>query len=439
MMRRLLSVLLPALFLMPGTGVNGADEFEQAPINYSASKPNNSVSRLQEQIDEKSVSLTYDPQFGYLKSLMEALQIPVDSQMLVFSKTSLQIGRISPRTPRALYFNDDVYVGYAHGGDLIELSVVDPALGTVFYSLKQDDSEPPHLLRQVDRCLTCHATTRTDHVPGHLARSLFVDARGYPIFSAGSKNVDHRTPLNERWGGWYVTGTHGEQTHLGNMISKDRESAEPPDNSKGHNLLSLEGRFNFQRYLTPHSDIVSLMVFEHQLHVHNWLTKANFAARQALHYRETMAAALGKSTDTIEQSVKRRIRSAGDDLVEALLFVGESPITHPIRGTSGFAERFSALGPHDKQGRSLKQLDLERRLFQHPISYCIYSPAFDALPKELLEYVWERLHAVLTEKDTSPEFAHLSTEDRKVILEILLDTKEGLPESWRTTSSTPAP
>ncbi|HWL10711.1 MAG TPA: hypothetical protein VNQ76_20050 [Planctomicrobium sp.] len=431
MTKRILTILATAFLLMSGGTASAADEFEQAPIRYSATEPENVISELQELLDEKKVELTYDPQFGYLKSLLEKLKVPVDTQMLVFSKTSLQIGRISPRTPRALYFNDDIYIGYAHGGDLIEISAVDPVLGTVFYTLKQDEIDPPHFIRQVDRCLTCHATTRTEYVPGHIARSLHVDRRGFPIFSAGSKNVDHRTPIEERWGGWYVTGTHGKHAHLGNLISNDRDSIDSIDNSEGQNVTSLEGRFNLDRYLTPHSDIVSLMVFEHQLMVHNQITKSGFGARQALHYRETMTAALGKETDTLKESVERRIRQASDNLVKALLFVNEAPINHPIQGTSGFAERFTKSGISDKQGRSLKQLDLQQRLFRYPMSYVIYSPAFDALPEDLLENVWSRLHAVLTGADNSEEFAHLSPEDRQAILEILLETKPNLPDSWR--------
>jgi len=430
-MRLILRVWL-LLIVFPAMPVSAIDEFEQDPIQYSSRTPENPVSRFQSQLEDGTVTLTYDPEFGFLKSLLDQLHVPLDSQMLVFSKTSLQIGRISPRTPRALYFNDDIYVGYAQGGDLIELSVVDPQLGTVFYTLEQNAEEPPLLMRQGDRCLTCHASTRTENVPGHLARSLHVDRRGHPIFSAGSKNVDHRTPLADRWGGWYVTGTHGEQTHLGNLIAGTRAAAEPVDNSAGHNVTSLEERFQLERYLTPHSDLVALMVFEHQLYVHNRLTKSAFNSRSALHYRTTMTAALGKSSDSIEQSVQRRIQNAAEELIDAILLVDEAPLTQPVQGTSGFSKRFSEEGPRDSQGRSLKQLDLQKRLFRYPCSYVIYSDAFDALPPELLSVFWDRLHVILSGNSESPKYEHLTAEDRAAILQILLETKSHLPESWRS-------
>ncbi len=429
--------LLGVVSLWVTQSVRASDEFEQAPIHYSASTPDNPVSRFHEELKAGKATLKYEEDFGYLRSLLEHLQVPVDSQLLVFSKTSLQIGRISPKAPRSIFFNDDVYVGYAHGGDMIEISVADPGLGAVFYTLDQSAEEPPVLLRQMDRCLTCHATTRTEHVPGHLARSLHVDSRGHPIFSAGNQNVDHRTPIAQRWGGWYVTGTHGKQTHLGNFIAKERSAVEPVDNSAGQNVIELGTRFPSARALTPHSDIVALMVFEHQLFVQNRLTKANFAARQALHYQSTMSAALGKSPDSLLESVDRRLNQAARELVEALLFSEEATLSEPISGTSGFANRFTAQGPHDNHGRSLKQLDLQTRLFKYPCSYEIYSSQFDALPPELLRRVWEKMHAVLTGADDSEDYAHLIPADRQAILEILLATKENLPDNWRSKAELP--
>src|SRR5262245_14665028 len=104
----------------------GGQEFEQEPIQYSLSQPDNRVSRLIERIGAGGVTLAHEPRFGYLRALLSELNVPVSSQMLVFSKTSLQRHRISPRTPRALYFSDDVYVGFCQQGDVLEISAVDP-------------------------------------------------------------------------------------------------------------------------------------------------------------------------------------------------------------------------------------------------------------------------------------------------------------------------
>lgn len=410
-----------------------ADEFERAPIEYSLSAPANRISRLQARLDRGEVKLPHEEVHGYLPAVLDALGVPIESQMLVFSKTSFQQRRISPRTPRAIYFSEDVYVGYCDAGDVLEVSAADPQLGTVFYTLDQQVTDKPRFQRQVDNCLICHNSSRTEGIPGHLVRSLFVDSSGQPIFSAGGRMVDHTTPLAERWGGWYVTGKHGSQPHLGNLVIRGKDVPRAVDNSQGQNVIELQDRTDIERYLSPHSDIVALMVLEHQTFTHNRLTKANFAARQALHYEATMNRALGNPAGTRLDSTRRRIESAGDELVDALLMVGEAKLTAPISGTSGYAETFARSGLRDAQGRSLRDLDLAGRLLKYPCSYLIYSPSFDGLPNEMRDYVWQRLWQVLSLEDHAERFAHLSHADRQAIVEILRDTKPALPEYWRTT------
>jgi hypothetical protein len=397
-----------------------ADEYEQEPIRYSESEPSNCVSELQQQLLSGTTSLKFDDHFGYLPNLLEVLRVPVSSQVLVYSKTSLQLSRISPKTPRAIYFNDDVYIGYCQSGDVLEISAVDPVLGTVFYTLDQHSAEKPQFIRQTDNCLLCHSSSRTDGVPGHLARSLLVDSRGVPIYSAGSRTVDQTTPIAERWGGWYVTGTHGEQRHMGNLIGRDPRARSMPENPDGLNLVDLTDRFDVSSYLSPHSDLVALMVLEHQLLVHNRITKASYATRQALHYQQVLNKELGEPVDHRLESVTRRIQSAGDDLLAAMLFVGEAPLTGPMKGTSGFTEEFAAVGQRDSAGRSLRDFDLTRRIFRHPCSYLVESAAFRALPPEMRDYLGTRLGAILAGEDTSGKFAHLSADDRAAIRDVLM-------------------
>jgi hypothetical protein len=416
--------------LLPGS-LLADDEFERAPILYSESTPHNRVSDVQAQIDRDELHLEYSPEFGYLPSLLKALQVPVESQSLVFSKTSLQMRRISPRTPRAIYFSDDVYVGFCQSGEVLEISAVDPKLGAVFYSLDQRQMDRPQIVRRTDNCLVCHSSSRVEGVPGHVIRSLYVDNSGQPLLSGGSRTVDHTTPIDQRWGGWYVTGTHGTQKHLGNLTVKGRDFVEPVDNSEGHNLVDLEFRINPDRYLTAHSDIVALMVLEHQAFVHNRLTRANFDTRQALAYEATINDAMDKPAGSELESTTRRIKSTGDRLVQALLFTDEAPLTAPIKGTSGYAEQFASSGPRDKQGRSLRDLDMTTRMFKYPCSYLIYSKSFDGLPSQSRDYVLQRLWDVLSGNDTSKEFSHLSPTDRRTILEILCETKNGLPDYWK--------
>jgi hypothetical protein len=416
-------------FAVMATTSFAVDENERPPIEYSRSTPDNCVSKLQSRLERDDQQLEYSDQLGYLPALLKALDVPVESQLLVFSKTSLQRHRISPRTPRAIYFNDDVYVGYCRSGDMLEVSAVDPRLGAVFYTLDQSKVAPPHFLRQTENCLICHSSSRTEGVPGHVVRSLFVDSGGQPILSAGSYSVDHSTPLEQRWGGWYVTGTHGLQKHMGNLIIRGQDVHQPVDNAQGQNVTQLADRLAVEKYLTPHSDLIALMVLEHQALVHNRLTKANFAARQALRYESDVNRALGDPEDQRLESTTHRIQSAGNDLVEVLLLVDEARLTAPIHGTSDYASKFSQLGPRDGRGRSLRDLDLQRRLFKYPCSYLIYSPAFDGLPREMRDYVWQRLWDVLSNPNDA-KFTHLSPEDRRAIVEILRDTKPNLPQYW---------
>jgi hypothetical protein len=408
-----------------------ADEFERPPIEYSSSTPDNLVSRLQASLQRGERTLEYGEKQGYLPALLQALEVPISSQMLVFSKTSLQLRCIAPRTPRAIYFNDDVYIGFCRSGDVLEVSAVDPQLGAVFYTVDQKKPDGARITRHTENCLVCHSSSRSEGVPGHVVRSLFAGTSGDPILSAGSYTVDHTTPLEHRWGGWYVTGTHGDQRHLGNLVVAGDDVDPPVENTAGQNVTALDERLTVGAYLSPHSDIVALMVLEHQTLVHNRLTKANFEARSSLYYQTEMNRAFGESQATRSESVTRRIQSAGDDLVDALLLVDEAKLSAEIRGTSGFAEEFSQRGPRDAKGRSLRDLDLKTRLFRYPCSYLIYSRSFDALPDEMRNYVWQRLWDVLSGKSVDAKFRHLSADDRAAIIEILRETKSGLPESWK--------
>lgn len=425
----LLSLIWPLAGLGRPAIANDA-EYEHEAIGYSTATPHNAVSRLQERIAQGDAKLNYDNETGWLRSLLEELDVDASSQMLVYSKTSLQRSRIAPRTPRAIYFSDDVYVGYCQNGGVIEISAVDPDLGAVFYAVDQEDRSAAALVRQSDNCLICHASSaHTGGVPGHVVRSVFTDAGGLPVLAAGSFRTDQTSPLEERWGGWYVTGTHGDQKHLGNLIVRDKTRPEQylPENQ---NVTDLADRLDVEPYLTPHSDIVALMVFEHQTGTHNKILQANFAAKRALWDEKVLDDAFGEGADVLRDSTKRRIDNAAESLVEFLLLSEEAPLTGTIAGTSGFAGKFSAEGVRDSKGRSLRDLDLKTRLFQYPCSYLIYSEAFDGLPDEVKTVVYQRLHAILTGKDTSEAFAHLTAADRKTILEILLETKDGLPEYW---------
>jgi hypothetical protein len=426
--RALFLVLGPLLWV---TDRAAATDLEQAPIFYTKTPANNVVARLQERLESGKAPLAYHARFGYLPALLDELKVPRSSQMLVFSKASMQRHRISPSTPRALYFSDNAYVGYCKHGTVLEISAVDPQLGTVFYTLEQKPAARPRLQRQDYSCLVCHGSSQNQGFPGHLVRSVYADSQGLPILSMGSFRIDHSSPLKERWGGWYVSGTHGKQAHLGNLIVKQQREPEEIDNTVNLNVTDLSRWLRPAEYLTPHSDIVALMVLEHQAEMHNRITRANLLTRVALYEEADLNRIMGRPKEYRSELTQRRIKSACEPVVKYLLFSGEARLTSRIQGTSVFAREFVRHGPHDSRDRSLRDLDLETRLFKYPCSYLIYSEAFEALPEAARDYVLDRLWEVLNPGPSGCEFDHLSADDCRAIREILIATMSNLPQAWQ--------
>jgi hypothetical protein len=407
-------------------------DFEREPIQYSTAPHHDPVALLQERIDRGQAKLEFDARRGFLVAVLRELSITEKSQVLVFSKTSFQRSLISPKRPRALYFNDDTYIGWVQYGEVIEVSSVAPHVGPVFYALDQKPGTRPAFARQTDECLQCHASSMTDGLPGHLVRSVFPGISGSPVLSAGSYRTTFQSPLAERWGGWYVTGTHGDQRHMGNTLLRGTQTRDEFDRESGANLTDLRPLLDVGPYLTPHSDLVALMVLEHQVPAHNLFTLTGYRAVLAVEEQRALNAISGKPPEAPVEGIQRRIGYLAEDLLKCLLMSGETTLTSPIRGTSGFAEYFASLGPRDKQGRSLREFDLTCRLFKYPCSYLVYSQSFAGLPAPVRDRFYRRLWEVLTGHDQSPAFAHLSQVDRRAIHEILSDTKSDLPEYWNS-------
>jgi hypothetical protein len=384
----LLLIVTSAVALADLTGVfTGA--LDHPAIEYSTRPVADPVAVLNRKL-EAGKKLDYEPGHGYLRAVLDALAISVESQITVFAKSSFQQHLISPSNARAIYFNDQVAVGWVRGGPFLEIASVDPRQGTIFYALNQFSNAKPRLTRR-DDCLTCHESYDTLGVPGMLLRSVYPASNGYVIRELGSYNSDHRVPFAHRWGGWFVTGKTDALPHLGNAAFKAENEAE-----------TLEG--NFQGYLSPGSDIVALMVFDHQMHMINLLTRIGWETRFALH----------EKTLTPE-----KLAGMAKEIVDYMLFLEEARLNSPVQGTLGFEEKFAAQGPFDKKGRSLRQFDLNRRMMRYPCSYMIYSPAFDALPEEARAAIYQRMWQVLSERT--------SAEDRRAIVDILRDTKKDLP------------
>lgn len=422
---------LAAVLMFCRLGLSQAD-YNQPPVNYANAAVSDPVARLQKKLLAGKVTLEKHGELGYLPSLLKALDIPVSSQTLVFTKTSLQRAMISPKHPRALYFDDETYIGYVQDGDVLEIATTDPNIGTVFYSLDQHDKKP-RIVREIDNCVQCHAGSATREVPGLMLRSVYSDPRGNPILTAGTKLTTHESPFAERYGGWYVTGTHGgfdRQPHLGNVVGKDRDNPDPENPRSGADVTDLSGFFDVKAYLSPHSDVVALTVLAHQAEAHNLMNRANYACKFALRDAEVINKALGRPIGEMSDSTHRRINSPAEALLRYMLFCDEPPLAAPLKGTTDFAREFASRGPRDSKGRSLRDLDLQTRTFRYPLSYLIYSKGFDGLPEPTRAYIYRRLGEVLNGKDQDRAFRHLSAEDRAAIAEILRETKPEAVKGW---------
>jgi Rrf2 family protein len=397
-------------------------------IQYSTAPVDDRAAKLGKRLASGDVKLAYDPELGYLPALLHELGLPHSSQVVVFSKTSFQAPRITPWNPRALYFDDDTSVGYVYGGDVLEIASVDPRLGVIFYTLDQEETAKPQIVRRGE-CLQCHQGGGTLGVPGLVVRSVYPESSGMPMFQAGGFVTDHRSPLKNRWGGYFVTGK--AEPHMGNAFVDDREHPETLGHGKTTDLADLTSKFNTAHYLTPYSDAVALMVLEHQTRMTNLLTRVNYETRLALHDQAVMDKVLGKPGDQLSESTQSRIKNATETLLEYMLFADEAALNAPVQGSTSFAADYQERGPRSKDGRSLRDLDLKTRLLRYPCSPLIYSAAFDELPIPAKDRIYRRLWETLSGKDDSKTYARLSPADRRAVLEILRDTKPDLPGYWK--------
>jgi len=415
------------------TKEQGYVPFADAPINYRSENLSDPIAKLQKELDSGAVKLEYEPGRGYLRSVLDALRVPVSSQTLVFSKTSFQYPKISPETPRALYYNDDIYVGQVHDGKSLEFVSFDPVQGAIFYVMDEHKVDRPRFERSVLDCIQCHVAASTKGVPGVMLRSVYTSPSGVQAAKTASFITGQESPVKDRWGGWYITGKQGSVAHLGNALLPP--GATPEQLTPGPNLPDLAGRLDTKPYLSQYSDVVAHLVLAHQTQMHNLITLTNYQTRLALYAEAARNKTASQSPETISDATRAQFERPAELLIRYLLFANEAPLPEPVAGTSGFAEEFAAKGPRDPRGRSLRDFDLQKRIFKYPCSYLIYSEAFDSIPEPAKGYIYGRLLDVLSGRDESPEFAALSREDRRAVLEILVATKPGLPAEWQQYSA----
>jgi hypothetical protein len=384
---------------------------EHPQIQYATRPTNDRIAKLSRAL-QSGQPLRRDTRTGYLLPLLEALGVPLESQLLVFSKTGVQRAYTSPHNPRAIFFDESAVVAYVPGAPMIELAAHDPQQGVVFYTLDQAAAAPA--LTRRTSCLTCHVSASTLNVPGLIARSNTVGDDGNVMPRLGSNDVTHATPHPDRWGGWFVTSDllavpYAQRAHTGNITFSERGST-----SNQVFVDWLNSSPETRGYPSPLSDIVGLLVFDHQMHAINLLTRLNWESRVA------------SSADhpAVPDGV---LRSLVDELAGYLLFAGEVPPSVPLTPRPGFAERLESRVPKDRRGRSLGQLDLVNRLLRYPCSYMVYSEAFDGLSPPVKQAVYVRMIDILSRKAGSTEHARVSEADRRAVLEILKDTKPDFP------------
>jgi hypothetical protein len=373
-----------------------------AAIRYESTPSRDPIARLNERLKTGEVTLERRGPSGYLQSVLEALHVPIESQLLVFSKTSFQAPKIGPKNPRAIYFGDTLAVGWVRGGEVLEFVAQDPTQGSVFYTMSQTSDKA--VIERNDACVSCHASEATHYVPGMFIGSVFPGVDGTTMYGP-AYTTDHRSPFEIRWGGWFVTGTHKATRHMGNTVATDPADLSAMITPASVHVTDLDGRFDEAGYLSRHSDLVGLLVLEHQAKMLNLFTRVGWEAR------------IG------EKESGRTIDQAAAELVDYLLLIDEATMPGPIAGTTRFAEIFQAQGRRDSRGRSLRDLNLDTRLLRYPCSYLIYSEPFDNMPPKAKTAVYARMWEILSGQEKDSRYALLTSADRRAILEILADTK----------------
>lgn len=374
-----IGVLLFVLCMAAGPVFGQTLRFEYAPIHYHSRPVTNSISAL------ALNQLIFEPEQSYLKSILKALEISPESQVLVFRSTSFQKNRITPKTPRAIYFNDTTYVGWIPGADLLEIISIDPFLGPVFYEITQDSAPGLEITRNNTDCLNCHSSAKTQSVPGLFIRSSYPKGGG----RVAGRTTSHQTDFSKRWGGWYVTGLTGGITHRVN------QPVELPTGIDAH--LNLINRANYRVRLVMHDEGVDPN---------------------------------DPDAELPERVVQEILRHA-PAVVRNFLFMSKAALEGPLAGNSGFAAYFEELGPRDKQGRSLREFDGHKRLFKYSCSYMIYSPSFTALPPAFKQEAFRMLFDILTTMTLTEDYTHLMATDKKAIYEILKSTVPDLSNVWK--------
>ena len=401
----------------------------QAPIGFADPQhgywtrpPQDRFARIKAEIETGKRQLDVGSEKGLLLSLLRELDVPVSSQMLVMSATSLQKGLINPRNPRALYFNDDTYVGFVPRGR-IEIASIDPELGGIFYISQRGRNDRLPRIERADNCMTCHAPHYLDEIPGLVIESVVPGMTGGGEKAFRRETSGHAVPLDQRFGGWHVTGAGAFVRHWGNLMMEFT-----PEGRRERNVQIGE-LFEPERYPLATSDILPQLLHEHQVGFVNRTVRATYRARGSLRELEAAKGTPRESEVAAKWNAERE--TLARDLVKYLLFADEAPLpSGGVQGDPQFKADFLARRKTAADGTSLRDFELQTRLFTRRCSYMIYSPSFLGMPAALKEAVFRQLGAALDEGHPMPEFAYLPDAEKRSIRTILKETLTELPPTW---------
>lgn len=409
----LVFVVLSVAVSAVGQDINYYDPYSPAH-EYHTRELNDPFTRMMADFESGKRQLDKRSGKAFIASLLEHLDVPASSQLLVFSRTSLQTRKISGSNPRAMYFNEDVYVGYIPGGK-VEIISLDPELGGIFYIFDIPKGDELPVIERSGRCMNCHAVAETRRIPGLSTRSVIPGSNWGKLVAFRDKEIGHQIPLSDRFGGWHVTGDPGVSDHKGNLIG------EKVGGKIETEVLMPGTEFDWSSYLTESSDILPHLILEHQSGFVNLVLEATYRARTYQH--------IGKGKIKAEHAAV--LQGLAGELVRYLLFADEAKLpAGGIRVDPQYREDFLADRREAANGLSLKDLDLETRLFKHRCSYLIYSDVFEATSDLFKQQVYESLGEAISTEKRDPDFAYLPDAEKKAIRDILRETLSDLPEGW---------
>lgn len=391
--------------------------FKEPPHKYLEHRPQDRFARLQKQIESGEIRLDTTDDKTFLHSLLKALDVPVSSQLLVFSASSLQSEIINPRNPRALYFSEDLYLGFVPGGK-IEIIAMDPEMGAMFYifeRLRPGGGVPP--ITRSDKCFNCHAGNATKRVPGLIAESLLPMLSGASLETYRRDEQGHQIPLDKRFGGWHLTGKHHLKENLANLMGRT-------SSSRGFEKTRVEpGQMSdLNLHLRPTSDILPHLLHEHQIGFENRVFHAAYVMRQLL----------AEGRGSLSMAAKPEVEKLAEELARYILFVDEAELpTEGIEGDPEFIQEFQRNKKSVSAGPSLKDFDLKNRIFKYRASYMLYTDSWQKLPLMLRERVYFKMAEGLRDQNPNPVYTHLPVEEKRAIRAIMKETVPGLPTWWR--------